>query len=146
MFVLTVAADGERSGCLVGFAAQCSINPPRFFVWVSKKNHTAAIAERANVFVLHPLRADDLDLARLFGELTGDTVDKFERCEWEAGPDGTPVLSRCDWFAGRVIERTDSGDHVGYLLELADGGRSDHASEPQLGFQAVKGLDPGHDA
>jgi flavin reductase (DIM6/NTAB) family NADH-FMN oxidoreductase RutF len=146
MFVLTVTADGERSGCLVGFAAQCSINPPRFFVWVSKKNHTSAIAARADVFVLHALREHDRDLAHLFGELTGDDVDKFERCDWEPGPGETPVLTRCDWFAGRVIERTDSGDHVGYLLEVVDGGSAEHSDDPQLGFQAVKDFDPGHDA
>lgn len=27
MFVVTVAAGGERAGCLVGFATQCSIDP-----------------------------------------------------------------------------------------------------------------------
>ncbi len=28
MFVVTAAAAGEQSGCLVGFATQCSIDPP----------------------------------------------------------------------------------------------------------------------
>lgn len=29
-FIATVAAEGERAGCLIGFATQCSIHPPRF--------------------------------------------------------------------------------------------------------------------
>jgi flavin reductase (DIM6/NTAB) family NADH-FMN oxidoreductase RutF len=30
MWIVTAAARGERSGCLVGFATQCSIEPVRF--------------------------------------------------------------------------------------------------------------------
>ncbi len=32
MYVLTVASDERRAGCLVGFATQCSIRPPRWYV------------------------------------------------------------------------------------------------------------------
>jgi flavin reductase (DIM6/NTAB) family NADH-FMN oxidoreductase RutF len=146
MFVLTVAADGERSGCLVGFAGQCSIDPARFFVCVSKKNHSAAIAARAEVFVVHALRADDAELAHLFGEETGDHLDKFACCDWHEGPHGTPVLDGVDWFAGRVLDHADWGDHTAYVIDVLDDGDASHASEPQLGFQAVRAFDPGHDA
>jgi len=146
MFVVTVAAGGERSGCLVGFAAQCSITPPRFAVWVSKENHTFAIAERADVFVVHVLRRQQRDLAHLFGETTGDAADKFEQCTWIPGPGGAPVLAGTDWFAGRVIDRVDTGDHVGHVLELLDDGRAERAGEPQLGYQDVRDFDAGHPA
>ena len=42
MFVVTARAGDERDGCLVGFATQCSIDPPRFFVCLSEKNRTFA--------------------------------------------------------------------------------------------------------
>jgi len=49
------------------------------------------------------------------------------------------------WFAGRVTERLDTGDHVAFLLEpIAGSAHFDTA--PQLGFQAVKDLQPGHEA
>jgi flavin reductase (DIM6/NTAB) family NADH-FMN oxidoreductase RutF len=149
MFVLTVGSgDGERSGCLVGFASQCSIDPARFMVCVSKRNHTFGLANAAEVLVLHVLRdvPHDRDLARLFGEETGDEVDKFARCDWDAGPGGTPVLRDCDWFAGRVVDRVDCGDHVGFLVDVIDEGGAPRSREPQLGFQAVRDLDPGHEA
>jgi len=38
-YVVTTAAGAERDGCLVGFASQCSIDPPRFVVWLSKAIH-----------------------------------------------------------------------------------------------------------
>jgi flavin reductase (DIM6/NTAB) family NADH-FMN oxidoreductase RutF len=145
MWVLTVAAGGERSGCLVGFATQCSIDPPRFLVCVSKTNHTFRIAQHAGTFVVHLLRQHDRDLAHLFGETTGDEVDKFTRCEWTEGPAGTPVLTGCDWFAGPVIDRVDGGDHVGFVVDIADAGRAAR-DDPQLGFQDVRDFDPGHHA
>ncbi|MDQ6820254.1 MAG: oxidoreductase, partial [Actinomycetota bacterium] len=30
MLVVTTALDGQQAGCLVGFASQVSIHPPRF--------------------------------------------------------------------------------------------------------------------
>ena len=32
MFIVTAAREGERAGCLVGFATQTSIHPSRFLV------------------------------------------------------------------------------------------------------------------
>ena len=37
-FSVTTATDGAQAGCLVGFSTQCSIEPPRFGVWLSKLN------------------------------------------------------------------------------------------------------------
>ncbi len=149
MVVVTAAArdDGERSGCLVGFTAQCSIHPVRYCVWLSKANHTFGVAERSDVLVVHVLRSSDHAVAALFGEETGDCVDKFARCSWTPGPGGAPVLDGVDWFAGRVIDRVDDGgDHVAFVLDVLDAGRSDRTDEPQLGFQQVKNLDAGHPA
>ena len=40
MFIATVPAGGDRAGCLIGFATQCSIHPPRFLAGISDKNRT----------------------------------------------------------------------------------------------------------
>ncbi len=144
MVVVTVAAGGERAGCLVGFSTQCSIDPLRYSVFVSKRNHTAPVAARAHTMVVHFLRARDIALAHLFGEETGDEVSKFERCAWRSGPDGTPVLDGCDWFAGTVRERVDVGDHVLYLLDVTPDGEAASAPGPQLGFQSVRDFEAGN--
>jgi flavin reductase (DIM6/NTAB) family NADH-FMN oxidoreductase RutF len=145
MAIVTTARGEDRAGCLVGFAAQCSIDPPLVMVWLSKKNHTTRIAREAESLLVHFPSRDDSDLATLFGTQTGDEVDKFARCRWEPGPEGLPLLTGCTrWVAGHVLERFDTGDHVGHLLELFDGAAGEWAG--QLGFQSVKDLDPGHDA
>ena len=53
MFVVTTRADDELSGCLVGFSTQVSIDPPRFLVGLSKRNHTYRIASRADHLAVH---------------------------------------------------------------------------------------------
>jgi flavin reductase (DIM6/NTAB) family NADH-FMN oxidoreductase RutF len=142
MLVVTAEAHGERAGCLLGFATQCSIQPPRFLLCLSRRNHTFRVASRAAALVTHVLGPEDRALAALFGGETGDAVDKFARCRWRPGPGG-PVLAACrQWFAGRVLDRFDVGDHVAFLVEPFAA-----VAEPlqgQLGFQDVRGLRPGH--
>jgi flavin reductase (DIM6/NTAB) family NADH-FMN oxidoreductase RutF len=146
MFVVTAATERGRAGCLVGFATQCSIDPPRWYVGISKQNRTFDIASEADMVVVHALGAANADLARLFGEQTGDEIDKFAQCAWRPGPDGrTPVLTGCPrWFAGAVVDRLDPGDHIGLVLEPVAAECRDHG--PQLGFQTLRGLEPGHPA
>ncbi|MBN1528988.1 MAG: flavin reductase family protein [Thermoleophilaceae bacterium] len=145
MFIVTVAAGGTRAGCLVGFATQCSIDPPRFLVCISVKNRTHRVAEGAEALVVHLVPESATELAELFGSETGDEVDKFERCDWHPGPLGIPVLDECgNWFAGRVLERLDAGDHTALLLEPFEA-----ASDPGEGafaFHRAKRMEPGHEA
>ncbi|HWE54146.1 MAG TPA: flavin reductase family protein [Acidimicrobiales bacterium] len=144
MFIVTATA-GERSGCLVGFASQASIEPPRFVVLLSKLNHTCGVAARADALAVHFLTRDDRELANLFGEETGDRIDKFARCRWEPGPFGTTVLPDTKgWIAGRVRERVDAGDHVVHLIDT-EVTHLNRSGRP-LSFQDVRDMKPGHPA
>lgn len=150
MHVVTVEADGERGGCLIGFATQASIDPPRFLVCISVANRTYRLVQRADVVAVHALGREQRALAELFGGTTGDEVDKLARCAWHPGPDGVPVLDDCPlWFAGRVLERLPFGDHVGLLLAPVDhetAGGVEPAGFPALHFRDVRDLEPGHPA
>jgi flavin reductase (DIM6/NTAB) family NADH-FMN oxidoreductase RutF len=146
VFVVTAAAGGRRDGCLVGFATQCSIDPPTLLVCISKANHTYRTAVQATSLGVHYLGVGDEPIARLFGEHTGDEEDKFAQCDWREGPDGVPVLEGCrGWVAGPVLSRTDVGDHVAMAVRITEAEVRD-APAAQLGFQRVKDFDPGHPA
>jgi flavin reductase (DIM6/NTAB) family NADH-FMN oxidoreductase RutF len=146
MFIVTaLGRDGERAGCLIGFGTQCSIKPPRFLACISKENRTFDVVLEAETVVVHFLGRAQLPLAELFGGQTGDEVDKFELCEWAPGPEGVPVLADAPgWFAGRVLDRHDLGDHVGLWLEPI--AVEDRGGALDLGFQDVRGIHPGHPA
>jgi flavin reductase (DIM6/NTAB) family NADH-FMN oxidoreductase RutF len=145
MFIATVAADGELAGCLIGFATQSSIHPPRFLAGISDKNRTHRVAKGATTMAIHLVPEDASELAELFGGETGDEVNKFERCSWRPGPEGVPLLDGCpSRFVGRIVERLDFGDHTGMVLEPFFAEVEKH--EGQLRFHRAKRIEPGHEA
>jgi flavin reductase (DIM6/NTAB) family NADH-FMN oxidoreductase RutF len=144
MFIVTVHDGRERAGCLVGFTTQCSVDPARFLVCLSKNNRTFRVAEWAERLAVHVVPEGADDLVELFGGETGDDTEKFERCEWRSGPEGVPVLEGCPaWFAGTVLERLDCGDHVAFVLEpfAAEAGGGGQFSS----LRALR-VEPGHEA
>lgn len=148
MCVVTAAVDGDRAGCLVGFASQCSIEPVRYVVWLSKANRTYRVARGASRLAVHLLTRDQRDLAELFGGETGDRTDKFARVRTREETGGAVVLEdAAAWFAGTVVARTDGGDHVGFVLEPeAWGARADTGSTPLLRLSDATSISPGHPA
>jgi flavin reductase (DIM6/NTAB) family NADH-FMN oxidoreductase RutF len=145
MFIVTARAGDEPLGCLVGFATQTSIDPPRFLVCLSHVNHTYRKGRDAALLGVHCVPATGEPIAELFGGETGDEVDKFARIRWREGPDGVPLLDDCpNRFVGRVLERVDAGDHDAYLLEPVAAERGEDAGE--FTFHRAKRIPPGHPA
>jgi flavin reductase (DIM6/NTAB) family NADH-FMN oxidoreductase RutF len=145
MFIVTARAGEEPLGCLVGFATQTSIDPPRFAVCLSHNNRTFRRGKEAELLGVHCVPDDAGPLAALFGGQTGDEVDKFARCAWHEGPGGVPILDDCrNWFVGRVVWRAEAGDHDAFLLEPV----AAQAGSPQgeFTFHRAKRIEAGHPA
>ncbi|MBA2495960.1 MAG: flavin reductase [Acidimicrobiia bacterium] len=142
--VVTTAKGDERAGCLIGFHAQSSIDPGRYCVWISKANHTYRLMLRSTHLAVHYLTSDDREIARLFGTLSGDDVDKFTLCEAEAGAHGVPVLVGCPnrIVVRRVALLDEGGDHVCVVTEPVET-RSAGPFTP-LRLSDVSDLVPGH--
>jgi flavin reductase (DIM6/NTAB) family NADH-FMN oxidoreductase RutF len=145
MFIVTARAGDEPLGCLVGFATQTSIDPPRFAVCLSHNNRTFRRGQDAELLGVHCVPAHAEALAELFGGETADDVDKFSRCAWREGPGGVPLLDDCpNRFVGRVLWRADAGDHDAFLLEpvAAEVG----PSQDEFTFHRAKRIEAGHEA
>ena len=143
MVVVTTLDRGHPVGCLVGFSSQSSMEPFRYTVFLSVKNHTFDAVDVGSTVYVGFLSADNFNLAKLFGEETGDEIDKFEHCQWRAGPAGVPVLTAVsNWLVGEVIDRRAAGDHHAFTIEPTHAAAGDWSG--QLGIQDVKGLDAGH--
>lgn len=146
MFVVTTARDGHSAGCLAGFATQIGINPPRFLVGLSDKNHTFRVALNADRLVVHVLDAESMGIARLFGQVTGDDVDKFANCSWRPGPGDAPVLDDPPaWFSGAICDRTEAGDHSAFLIDI-DAAEVRRQPQRLLRLSDVDYFQPGHEA
>ncbi|MBQ1095129.1 flavin reductase [Streptomyces sp. b94] len=145
MCVVTAAADGERAGCLVGFASQCSLDPVRFVVWLSEVNRTFRVARSADVLAVHLLARDQRGTAEVFGGQTGDRVDKFRQVRWREGYGGAIVLEDAEaWFVGRVVERAAGGDHVGFVLDPVEWGGRETSGGRLLRLADAHTIRPGH--
>jgi flavin reductase (DIM6/NTAB) family NADH-FMN oxidoreductase RutF len=145
MFIVTARAGREPLGCLVGFATQTSIDPPRFAVCLSHNNRTFRHGHDAELLGVHCVPADAEALAELFGGETGDTVDKFSRCSWHEGTGGVPMLDECpNRFVGRVLWHADAGDHDVFVLEPVAAEAASGADE--FTFHRAKRIEAGHDA
>jgi flavin reductase (DIM6/NTAB) family NADH-FMN oxidoreductase RutF len=145
MLLVTTRHGDLRSGCLVGFGTQTSIDPFRYLLCLSRSNTTTRVAARAEALILHQIGPDQHDLARLFGEESAEWTDKFASCACSDGPLGLPVLDGCPaWFAGRVVEWLELGDHAGALLAPIAASRV----RPGLGltFADLPHLEPGQEA
>ncbi|HEX7444628.1 MAG TPA: flavin reductase family protein [Acidimicrobiales bacterium] len=143
---MTTVAHGQRDGCLVGFHAQCSIEPVRYAVWLSKANRTYRLAREAERLAVHFVPADEVEVARLFATTTGDEIDKFASCDWHPGPGGVPLLDRLgDRLVGRhLLLPDDGGDHVCAVVEPdAVSGRATFAP---LRLHVATDWEAGHDA
>ncbi|MFB7477102.1 flavin reductase family protein [Kitasatospora sp. NPDC056184] len=145
--VYVVTAPGPPpAGCLVGFAGQCSIDPVRFVVWISKADRTHAAALAADALGVHLLPYGH-GLAALFGGRSGDATDKFAGVEWYHGPFGVPVLAEAPaWFVGRVLDCADWGDHTGLLLAPVAVEAPPAGAAAVLSYRDVDGIGAGHPA
>ena len=146
MFIATVAAGGERAGCLIGFATQCSIHPPRFLAGISDKNRTFRVARDADTMAIHLVPEDAGELAELFGGETGDEVDKFARCELARG---ARAACRCSTAARTGSSAASSSGSTsattwGWCSSRSSPRRT--RSSAQLGFHRAKRIEPGHEA
>jgi flavin reductase (DIM6/NTAB) family NADH-FMN oxidoreductase RutF len=145
MFIVTARADGEPLGCLVGFATQTSIDPPRFAVCLSHKNRTFRHGRDTELLGVHCVPAHAEALAELFGGQTADAMAKFDRCSWHEGRGGVPLLDECpNRFVGRVLWRADAGDHDVFLLEPVAAEAA--PGEDEFSFHRARRIDAGHEA
>ena len=144
MIIITAHANGGIGGCLVAFATQASINPPAFLLGLSHLNHTLSLAHDSTHLAVHAVAKENIDLARLFGTETDDTVNKFDQCTWHWGPHELPILDEAEaWFAGEIVARFDLGDHIGHLLRPRTGLIRENPRSP-IAFHDVNDLTPGH--
>ena len=145
LHVVTAHAEGEDSGCLAGFVTQCSMAPERFIVCISRANHTFGVAKRSRGLAVHLLGSDQRDIATLFGEESGDWVDKFEDVRWSRGVTGAPLLAECVAFIeGPIIRRISGGDHEAFVMGVSGGGAGTH--EGRFLQSDASSLDAGHPA
>ncbi|QDU39136.1 High molecular weight rubredoxin [Maioricimonas rarisocia] len=124
VWLLTSAADHERGGLICTSVMNASIVPdmPRIVVGLARQHRTWQLVDASGRFVLHLLRADQIELVRRFGMQSQRDVDKFAELEVGRSPEGCPVLRDvAGWLECRVESGLDAGDRTHFLAEVTNG-------------------------
>ena len=124
LFVLTSAAGGRESGCIINTAGQVTSEPNRISIAVNKANFTHDLVKEGGRFNLSILsEAADFDTFKHFGFQTGREVDKFAgygACRRSAN--GLYyVTAGTNGFLSTTVEQTlDLGTHTLFIAGVDD--------------------------
>lgn len=124
VWLLTSAADHERGGLICTSVMNASIVPdmPRIVVGLARQHRTWQLVDTSGRFVLHLLRADQIELVRRFGMQSQRDIDKFAGLDVGRSPEGCPLLPEAaGWLECRVETGLDAGDRTHFLAEVVGG-------------------------
>lgn len=78
LFVLSAAADGKSSGCIINTAMQVTDTPLKMAICVNKSSYTGQLIRQSRQFAVSILDEDaDFEIFRHFGFQSGRDTDKF---------------------------------------------------------------------
>ena len=104
------------------------------------------MAADATHLAVHVFDREHLDVVELFGERTGDTVNKFDHCHWHSGPAQIPILDdAAAWFVGKILDDSPSATTSGTCWSRWAATRRIEL-EHWVSFGDVHDLQPGHEA
>ena len=146
LYVVTVRSPaGEMSGCLAG-SSPSAASARRISSCASRRRTTRSMSPSAlRGWGCTCWAMDQADLARLFGEETGDLVDKFAAVDWRLGSTGAPLLvDTAVSMEGEILGHFSVGDHEAFFMRAV---RSVAGGRPGiLTYRGIPPLEPGHPA
>ena len=141
LFVLTSAAAGRESGCIINTAGQVTSEPNRISITVNRSNFTHDLVKESGRFDLSILSASaSFDTFKHFGFQSGREVDKFAgygACRRSAN--GLYYITAgTNGFLSATVEQTvDLGTHTLFIAGVDDMGLlSDEPSATYAYYQS----------
>ena len=124
LFVLTSAADGRESGCIINTAGQVTSEPNRISITVNKFNFTHDLVKEGGQFNLSILsESAGFDTFKHFGFQSGRDIDKFAgygACR-RAANGLYYIASGTNGFLSATVEQTvDLGTHTLFIAGVDD--------------------------
>ena len=124
LFVLTSAASGRESGCIINTAGQVTSEPNRISIAVNKPNFTHDLVKESGTFNLSILsESAGFDTFKHFGFQSGRETDKFggyKACRRSAN--GLYYITAgTNGFLSATVEQTlDLGTHTLFIAGVDD--------------------------
>ncbi len=117
--VITADAGDGPAGLTATSVSSLSAEPPILSFSISNLSSSAPTILKAETLVVHLLRTDQLEIAKLFAT---SGVDRFaDRSIWDRLATGEPYLSgSSQWIRGRVLNRIAAGQSTLVLVEARE--------------------------
>jgi flavin reductase (DIM6/NTAB) family NADH-FMN oxidoreductase RutF len=115
IWLVTAAADGQRSGLTATWVSQVSIDRDRpvLLAGLSPRNFTTELVLKSGLFAAHLVTHEQVNLAYRLAASSGRAGDKLAGEPLVASELGVPVLESCRaWFVCRVVQKLNAGDRV----------------------------------
>ena len=124
LFVLTSAAAGRESGCIINTAGQVTSEPNRISITVSKSNFTHDLVKEGGRFNLSILsESAGFDTFKHFGFQSGREVDKFAgyaACQRSANGLYYITAGTNGFLSGTVEQTLDLDTHTLFIAGVDD--------------------------
>lgn len=124
LYVLT-SKDGDRvDAATVNWVTQASFAPPLVVVGVKKDSDSFQLVKNSRGFALNVLGADQKELAFAFFKHVEPEGNKIGPATFSVNPaSGAPILAETPaWFACKVVDINEAGDHAVVIGEVVDAG------------------------
>lgn len=124
LFVLTSAADGRDSGCIINTAQQVTSEPNRISIAVNKSNFTHDLVKKSGKFNISIIsEAAEFELFKHFGFQSGREVDKFAGyadCKRSANGLYYVTAGINSYISATVEQEVDLGSHTLFIASVDD--------------------------
>lgn len=124
LFVLTSAADGRDSGCIINTAQQVTSEPNRISIAVNKTNFTHDLVKQSGKFNISIIsEAAEFELFQHFGFQSGRDVDKFAdyaACKRSANGLYYVTAGINSYISATVEQEVDLGSHTLFIASVDD--------------------------
>lgn len=127
IWLVTAAADGQRSGLTATWVSQVSIDRDRpvLLAGLSPRNFTTELVLKSGLFAAHLVTHEQVNLAYRLAASSGRAGDKLAGEPLVANELGVPVLANCRaWFVCRVVQKLNVGDRVFFWGDVVAAGEN----------------------
>ena len=134
MYVLTSKDGDQLDAATVNWVTHASFNPPLVVVGVKKDSDSFKLVKGGGNFALNVLAADQRDLAFAFFKHVEPEGNRIGPATFTINEtSGAPVLAETPaWFACRVVDINETGDHAVVIGEVVDAGVNNPDAEPMF--------------
>jgi flavin reductase (DIM6/NTAB) family NADH-FMN oxidoreductase RutF len=123
LFLLTARSGQDVASATVNWVTQTSFKPPMVVVGIKEGTHPYEVVKSAGAFALHPIGADQKDVAQTFFGTVPPEGNKLGPLTFREGATGAPVINELPaYWECQLRQVVEHGDHHVFVGEVVEAG------------------------